>query len=108
MSQLNCAMRPNPDPLLAKEMAAITGPAAAQVKRSAGCSVNDRESPWLTALTGTWRARPEPLAAVRTLRGVQLAGHSEARPGSGVVERWCAYPESTLREGCAVLSRVAS
>jgi hypothetical protein len=34
-----------PDPLLAKVVAASGGPAAAQVKRAAGCPVNDRESP---------------------------------------------------------------
>jgi len=38
-------------------LAATAGPAAAQVKSSAGCSVTDRESPWVTVLTGTWRAR---------------------------------------------------
>ena len=46
-----------PDPLLAKEVAATGGPAAARVKSTAGCSVNDRQSPWVTLLTGTWRAR---------------------------------------------------
>ncbi len=50
-------------PLLAKEVAATGRPAAAQVKHSAGCSVNDRESPWVTLLTGTWRARARLLAA---------------------------------------------
>jgi hypothetical protein len=50
------------DSLLAKEVTATSGPAAAQVKRAAGCSVNDRESPWVTALTGTWRARARLLA----------------------------------------------
>jgi hypothetical protein len=34
-----------PDPLLAKEVNAPAGPAVAQVKGVAGCSVNDRESP---------------------------------------------------------------
>jgi hypothetical protein len=46
--------------LLAEEVATPGGPAAAQVKSTAGCSVNDRESPWATFLTGTWRARPAP------------------------------------------------
>jgi hypothetical protein len=46
-----------PDPLLAKEVAAIGGPAAAQVKSTAGCPVSARESPRATLLTGTWRAR---------------------------------------------------
>ena len=46
------------EPLLAKAVAAPGGPAAAQVKSTAGCSVNDRQSPWVTLLTGTWRARP--------------------------------------------------
>ena len=54
--------RPSPaavydEPLLAKEVAATGGPAAARVKSTAGCSVNDRQSPWVTLLTGTWRAR---------------------------------------------------
>jgi hypothetical protein len=40
-------------------------------KGSAGCSVNDRESPWVTLLTGTWRARP----------GRPAAGHRRAPPG---------------------------
>ena len=48
----------SPDPLLAKEVAATAGPAAAQVKSTAGCAVTDRESPWVTLLTGTRRARP--------------------------------------------------
>jgi hypothetical protein len=52
------------DYLLAKEVAAPTGPAAAQVTSISGCSVTDRESPWVTALTGTWRARY--LAALRS------------------------------------------
>jgi hypothetical protein len=33
------------DHLLAKKVAATAGPAAAQVRRTAGCPVNDRESP---------------------------------------------------------------
>jgi hypothetical protein len=49
------------DHLLAKEVAAPAGPAAVQVKASAGFSVNDRESPWVTLLTGTWRARPSQI-----------------------------------------------
>ena len=40
--------------LLVKVVAATGGPAAAQVKGAAGCSVNDRESPWVTLLAGTW------------------------------------------------------
>jgi len=44
------------DPMLAKAVAATGGHAAAQVKSTAGCSMNDRESPRLTLLTGTWRA----------------------------------------------------
>src|SRR5216683_2726130 len=43
--------------LLAKEVAAPAGPAAAQVNSIVSCSVNDRESPWVTLLTGTRRAR---------------------------------------------------
>ena len=40
-------------------MAATTaGPVAAQVKSNAGCPVNDRESPCVPLLTGTWGARP--------------------------------------------------
>jgi ATP adenylyltransferase len=45
--------------LLAKVVAATSGPAAAQVKRAAGCSVAGRESPWVTSLTRTWRAAIE-------------------------------------------------
>jgi hypothetical protein len=41
---------------------ATARPAAAQLESDAGCSVNDRESPWMTLLTGTWRARPGLLA----------------------------------------------
>jgi len=51
------------DHLLAKEVAAPAGPAVAQVKSTATCSVNDRESPWVTLLTGTWRAHAGLLAA---------------------------------------------
>jgi hypothetical protein len=51
------------DPLLAKVVAAPGGPAAAQVKSTAGCSVSDRESPWVTLLTGTWRAWSALMAA---------------------------------------------
>jgi hypothetical protein len=47
-----------PDPLLAKEVDAPAGPAAAQFKCAAGCAVNNRESPCVTPLTGTGRARP--------------------------------------------------
>ena len=36
------------DHLLAKEVAAASGPAIAQARSAAGCSVNDRESPWVT------------------------------------------------------------
>jgi hypothetical protein len=39
------ATNSNPDLLLAKEVAATGGPAAAQVMSAAGCSVTDRESP---------------------------------------------------------------
>jgi hypothetical protein len=49
------------EPLLAKEVTATAGPAATQVKGAAGCSVNDRESPWVTLFTGTWRARADGL-----------------------------------------------
>jgi hypothetical protein len=51
------------DPLLAKGVAARGGPVAAQVKASGGCSVSDRESPWVTLLTGMRRARARHLAA---------------------------------------------
>ena len=51
---------PANDHLLAKEVAAASRPAVAQAKSAAGCSVTDRESPWLTPLTGTWRARAGP------------------------------------------------
>jgi hypothetical protein len=49
------------DHLLAKEVATIGGPAAAQVRSNAGCPVNARESPWVTLLrargghgSGSW------------------------------------------------------
>ena len=45
------------DHLLSKEVTAPAGPAAAQVKGTAVCSANDRESPWVTVVTGTRRAR---------------------------------------------------
>ena len=50
------------DALPAKEVAARGGPAAARVKGSGGCSVSDRESAWVTLLTGMWRARAWHLA----------------------------------------------
>ena len=50
------------DPLLAKEVAAPAEPAAVQVTSNIGCSVNNRESPWVTLLTGTYRARPDRTA----------------------------------------------
>ena len=59
------------DSLLAKVVATTAGPAVAQVKSSAGCSVNGRESPWVTLLTGTWGAR----SALRRC----LMSHSLAR-----------------------------
>ena len=39
----------------ASTVAARGGPAAAQVKGSGGCSVSDRESPWVTLLKGMSR-----------------------------------------------------
>jgi hypothetical protein len=45
----------DPDPLLAKEVAATSGPAATQVKSNAGCPVSARESPYVTLVTGTRR-----------------------------------------------------
>src|SRR5262249_6543495 len=50
------------DSLLAKEVAAACGPAVAQARSAAGCSVNDRDSPWVTLLTGMWRARATLMA----------------------------------------------
>ena len=50
------------DPQLAKEVTA-PGPAAVQASSCAGCPVNDRESPWVTLLTGTWRAQGGSVAA---------------------------------------------
>src|SRR5215471_9017807 len=47
-----------PTPLLAKEVAAAAVPVAVQVKSNAGCSVDDRESPWVALLTVTWGAWP--------------------------------------------------
>ena len=49
--------RTNPCPPPAKVVATTGGSAAAQVKRAAGRSASDRESPWVTSLTGTWGAR---------------------------------------------------
>ena len=40
------------EPLLAKEVDAPAGPAATQARSAAAWSVNDRESPWVTLLTG--------------------------------------------------------
>jgi hypothetical protein len=75
----------NPDPLLAKEVTAPAGPAGAQVTSNAGCSVNDRESPWVTLLTGTCRARAGPLAADRSQRA------AATRPPDRVPElKWLA------------------
>jgi hypothetical protein len=74
------------DPLLAKEAAARGGPAAARVKGSGGCSVSDRESPWVTLLTGMWRARAWHLAArlhgcvPRMSRAVGFELRTECRP----------------------------
>src|SRR5262249_33832362 len=45
------------DFLLAKDVTATGGPGAAQAVSSAGCAVNDRESPRVTALTVMWGAR---------------------------------------------------
>jgi hypothetical protein len=39
------SQRVHVEPLLAKVVAATGGPAAAQLKSTAACSVNDRESP---------------------------------------------------------------
>src|SRR5215475_2966583 len=47
------------DPLLAKEVVATGGPAAAQAKSNAGCPVSARESPYVTLVTGTRPARAE-------------------------------------------------
>jgi len=55
--QRNAASQPPGDHLLAKEVDALAGPAAAQLTSSARCFVNDRESPWMTLIMGTRRAR---------------------------------------------------
>jgi hypothetical protein len=75
--------RPSPaavydEPSLAKVVAAAAGPAAAQVRCAAGCPVNDRESPWVTLLTGPWRARPGPSSSPATGR-VQALGVRAAK-----------------------------
>jgi hypothetical protein len=44
-------------------VSAGAGPVLPQVKNAAGCSVNDREPPWVTSLTGTRRARARLMAA---------------------------------------------
>ena len=55
-----------PDPLLAKEVGAPEGPASTQVKRVAGCSVTDRESPWATLLSDA-RGGHSPVSWLRRL-----------------------------------------
>jgi len=82
------------DHLRAKEMAAIGGPAAAQAKSHAGCSVIDRESPWVTLLTGMRRARVRLLAALHDHRSVVMGGSSScprslraSRPTAGGLVR---------------------
>ena len=51
---LGLTLRPVPGAL--GGLAATGALAVAQVKRAAGCSVNDRQAPWVTFLAGTWRA----------------------------------------------------
>ena len=61
-------------------------------------NVNDRESPWVTLLTGTWRARPGLLAASDE--------HLIRRSGQVVQDRpspvvgWAGIPELSTRVGC--------
>jgi hypothetical protein len=69
------------------------GPAAAQVKSNAGCPVNDRESPWATLVTGTWRAR-SPNAPPDHLFDRSVPGHAHV----GRLPRLSAPPVE--RPGC--------
>jgi hypothetical protein len=71
----------NPGPPACK-VAATAGPGAAQVKGSAGCSVNDRESPSVTLLTGTRRARLGQVCSTKS--GSKISG----KPGSGTRKAW--------------------
>src|SRR5215471_21369314 len=75
------------NPLLAKEVAAPAGPAAAQVKGTAVCSVNDRESPWVTLLTGTPRARAEVLVHSPPRRPTTLSRTAAAPAGNQSASR---------------------
>jgi hypothetical protein len=113
------------DPLLAKEVAVPAGPAAAQARSAAGCSVTDRESPWVTLLTGTWRAcsvswmfptrrpagpRDRPRAVARSgavvrdrvgWPGRSRCGRSRGRGGRcrGCARRWWVWPVSAGQTG---------
>src|SRR6476661_1356654 len=93
------------EPLPAKEVAAACGPAVAQARSAAGCSVNDRESPWVTLLTGTRRARPD-LKAVRSAAVCAAPGPVSLpdRPGGDAegddgVDRPAARPDSDHDQG---------
>jgi hypothetical protein len=71
-------------------------PAAAQVNRVAGCYVNERESPWVTLFTGTWRARLGPTASGCTagpVMGLRLHPEFDQRRAEGAWQTlsamWC-------------------
>src|SRR5262245_1148671 len=85
-----------PDPLLAKEVAAAGRPAAAQAKNSTAYSVIDRESPWMTALTGTWRARTRLMAGSHD-HLIRSSGQAvQDRPGASPL--WADVPGSSRRD----------
>ena len=48
--------------------------------------MNDRESPWVTLLTGTWRARPGLLDVLpdHLIRSKIRAVHEDPRPSDGL------------------------
>jgi hypothetical protein len=72
--------------LLAKEVTATAGPAAAPVKSDAGRSVIDRESPCVTFLTGTWGYARTRLTA-RTVQGWPASGPGRLRPDPCLLTR---------------------
>jgi hypothetical protein len=83
--------RSTPDPLLAKEVTATGGPAAAQLKGTTRCTVNDRESPWVTALTDTWRARAGIRGWTAGPAGATLGLRLTNQPGLMCAPGWCFF-----------------
>jgi hypothetical protein len=64
------------DPLLAKVVAATGGPAAAQLKSTAACSVNDRESPYATLLTARGGHGRAPVCHRLIIGSVEICWHA--------------------------------